>query len=100
MSAARATVDYKYRTGPAADGEVEAEGKTADADDDSLQDMTAYSSTPGRVDILSQQVYDRVAASHLPQVSAVVLAAVMLVLGPYFAYSSAVETNNKAAKSL
>lgn len=61
MTSARATVEYKYAN-PHYEPAENLDGD--DEDDDAYIPVTSSSTTPGRVDIITQETYDRIAAAN------------------------------------
>ncbi len=93
MNVGRAEVEYKHKVGGGGAGGEEEEEEEAE-----MVDVRALSSTPGRVDILKPEAYERATAGHTVQGVAVFAASLALVVMPWMKYTQIAGANNQAAK--
>ena len=87
MQAARAVVDYQYKTA------------SAEADEEEeIVDVTSYSTAPGRVEIITESLYHKVTATYETELSVALAGAVIALLWPYRIWKAASAENAAAGK--
>ena len=94
FTVARAEIKYRAHV---TDEEVEDEELENENNDDNYIEYETSSSSPGRVEILRPDVYDRVSSTHSVQIIVVYLAALGLILAPYLQYRTVRAGDKKTA---